>query len=104
MDGVAASTDFAKVVHPGLRPEFCRFAEWIFGPQGVGSLHLVVFGDFAYGGRKQQNNLVLCRNTADGGNSNFRIIDHEYGHEAEILNEYRDVLGVCPMEPLLEVG
>ena len=90
------------MTHSVLRPKFRRFVEWIFGPQGVRSLHLLMFGDFAHGSREPLNNLVLCRNTAGGGSGNFRIV-HEYDHVAEIYDKYSDVLGVCPIEPLLEV-
>ncbi|RYO86791.1 hypothetical protein DL764_008959 [Monosporascus ibericus] len=33
-----------------LRREFRRFVEWVFGSQGVSSLQVVAFGDFANGG------------------------------------------------------
>ena len=93
----------ANGIYLGLRSELRRFAEWIFGPQGVVSLHLVAFGDFAYDGRKPGNNLGLCRNTTGGGDSNFYIV-HEDDHFSEVFNDYSDVLGVCPMQPFLEVA
>jgi hypothetical protein len=102
-EGVAASTNRARVSHPSLRPGFRRFVEWAFGPQGVGSLRLVVFGDLAYGGRRPRNNLIICRNTADGGNSGFQIIDwNSLEGNREVLGEYRDALRACPIEPLYE--
>jgi hypothetical protein len=102
-EGVAASANRARVLHPSLRPVFRRFVEWAFGPQGVGSLRLVVFGNLAYGGRRPQDNLIICRNTANGGSSNFQIIDwNSLEGNREVLGEYRDALRACPIEPLYQ--
>ncbi|RYP74318.1 hypothetical protein DL770_007628 [Monosporascus sp. CRB-9-2] len=43
-----------------LRREFRRFAEWVFGSQGVSSLQVVAFGDFGKGGRSKF--LFKCAN------------------------------------------
>lgn len=91
------------VVEPSLRPEFRRFAEWVFGPQGVGSLQLIVVGDLAYGDRAPRHNLIIRRSITDGGISDFRVISHDnLVGELEVLGEYRDALEACPVEPLLE--
>ena len=90
--------------HPTLRPEFCQFAEWAFGPQGIGSLCLVVYGDFAYGRSRDPGLnlergkiLILCRDTSDRAKRNFRVV-REDSPQARILDEYRDALGACPIE------
>jgi hypothetical protein len=102
-EGVAASANRARVLHPSLRPVFRRFVEWAFGPQGVGSLRLVVFGNLAYGGRSPKDNLIIRRSTADGGSSNFQIIDwNSLEGNREVLGEYRDALRACPIEPLYQ--
>ncbi|KAM5357024.1 hypothetical protein ACJZ2D_016690 [Fusarium nematophilum] len=86
---------------PTLRHEFRQFAEWVFGPQGIASLDIVAFGDFAHGGRVTRNNLLLCRD-ADG-TSNFRLLD-EYGREwKEVRDKYRTAMEACPVEPLFRV-
>jgi hypothetical protein len=111
-DGVDSGRDAEEAVAidaaeaaggPRLRPEFHRFAEWVFGPQGIGSLQLLAVGDFAYSGRirsLQEETLILCRNTGDGSMSNFRINPVD-GSEAEVLHEYRDALEACPVGPFL---
>lgn len=83
-----------------LRDEFRRFVEWVFGPQGLASLQIVAFGDFAYGGRAAQNNLLFCRST--DGRSNFRLLSESGTEWEEVLDEYRNALEACPVEPLLK--
>ncbi|KAJ6437892.1 hypothetical protein O9K51_09720 [Purpureocillium lavendulum] len=56
-----------------FRDKFHDFLKWVFGPDGIRSLHMIVFGDFAYGGRIAQKNVLLCRDF--GGNKGFRVIN-----------------------------
>ncbi|KAF5537201.1 hypothetical protein FNAPI_11487 [Fusarium napiforme] len=39
---------------PLLQHDFRQFLEWAFGPQGIASLDIVAFGDFAHGDRETQ--------------------------------------------------
>ncbi|KAK8118308.1 uncharacterized protein PG998_002934 [Apiospora kogelbergensis] len=41
-----------------LRKEFVQFVVWIFGPQGVVSLQIVAFGDFAHGKFEREHNAL----------------------------------------------
>lgn len=93
-----------------LRPKFTKFAEWAFGPQGIGSLRVIAFGDFGRGGRpgrtdsEQIDQLILSRNThaaGEGKHGNFRILSHDDAEARVFLDEYRDALEALPMEPLL---
>lgn len=91
-------TDEEAVDRRLLRPAFAQFAEWIFGPKGIHSIQLVVFGDYAHG-VKHPGNFILCRNMDDGIATHFRIIGKDHP-EADVLNQYRDALEPCPMRPL----
>ncbi|KAG8405735.1 hypothetical protein J3458_021673 [Metarhizium acridum] len=82
-----------------MRNEFCRFAEWVFGPYGISSLRIMAFGDFAYGGRSITNNFLFGRNTE--GNSHFRLLSEYEPEWKNIRDEYRHALGACPVEALL---
>lgn len=62
----------------GLRDKFRRFAEWAFGPQGLASLEVIAYGDFAYDGRAGTRNLLLCRSTK--GRGNFQLLT-EYNNK-----------------------
>ncbi|KAF5698704.1 AAA family ATPase [Fusarium mundagurra] len=83
---------------PPLQPEFRQFLEWIFGPQGIASLDIVAFGDFAHGGRESTYNLLLSRST--DATSNFRVLDKYRRECEEVRDKYRDALEACPVEPL----
>ncbi|KAF5624740.1 AAA family [Fusarium sp. NRRL 25303] len=68
-----AADDNGGCLEPRLQPEFRQFLEWAFGPQGIASLDIVAFGDFAHGGRETWYNLLLCRST--NGMGNFRFLN-----------------------------
>ncbi|KAH6845437.1 hypothetical protein B0I37DRAFT_380127 [Chaetomium sp. MPI-CAGE-AT-0009] len=95
ISGRCAETAAAGVFRPGLRLHFRQFAEWVFGPQGVGSLQFLVQGDYSYGGRKLDNRLILCRDAAAGRKSNFRILARRETDVAH-LDKYRAALRACP--------
>ncbi|KAK7755480.1 hypothetical protein SLS62_002410 [Diatrype stigma] len=80
-----------------LRKEFRQFIEWAFGPQGVSSLQIVAYGDFAYGGRDPYQNIVLCRSSDE--RMHYRILSP---YEAmAVLEEHRAMLEALPMAPIL---
>ena len=84
---------------PELLPELRGFASWAFGPHGIPSLQMIALGDYAHGGRATWNNFLLCRCTEEG--KRFRYIANHEPAAKEILEEYRDMLEACPIEPLL---
>ncbi|KAF5597544.1 AAA family ATPase [Fusarium pseudoanthophilum] len=85
---------------PPLDHEFRQFVEWAFGPQGIASLDIVAFGDFAHGGRETRNNLLLSR--SNDATSKFQILD-PYGRDfEEVRDKYRDAMEACPVEPLFK--
>jgi hypothetical protein len=83
---------------PELRNDFRHFAEWAFGPDGIPSLDIIAFGDFAYGGRENGHNVLLGRNTS--GTSNFRMLDAKTGEWKDALDKYHVAMGACPVTHL----
>lgn len=83
-----------------LRPDLCRLAEWAFGPRGVASLQIIAYGDFAYGGRGDSQNLCLCKGTDEG--KRFQLIAVSDPAWKDVQHKYRNVLEACPAEPLFE--
>lgn len=81
-----------------LRKEFRQFAEWAFGAQGVSSLQVVAYGDFAYGGRKAHRNIVLCRSLDE--RKHYRIL--RPSEAMAVLDEHRDMLEALPTAPILD--
>jgi hypothetical protein len=83
-----------------LRRTFREFLDWIFGPQGIPSLHVVAFGDFSYPCRdiKSVNNLLFCTD----GNGNIRLLKEHSLRWKEIQNEYRAALQSCPIIEMYE--
>lgn len=83
-----------------LRDKFRHFAEWIFGPQGIKSLRVVAFGDFAHGGQRPQDNVILCKST--GGKESFQLLGKHEAQWLDVLEEYRNALEACPAEGILD--
>lgn len=106
----ASSSDNASVIYPlRLNEQLRRLAEWAFGPDGIPSLKVIACGDYAYGGRPSQKtdsvDVILCR-PKPGSQEGFRILtrfDDECREEREeIIDDYRDFLGACPVDPFFE--
>ncbi|KAJ4328089.1 hypothetical protein N0V84_001457 [Fusarium piperis] len=84
--------------NPRLRSGFRHFAEWAFGPEGISSLDIIAYGDFAYGGRRVDGNVLLGRQT--GGTSHFRVLNEKAGEWKDALDKYHVAMGTCPAEHL----
>jgi hypothetical protein len=82
----------------GLRSQFLDFIEWAFSPQGLTSLQFVVFGDFAYGGRKSWTQVCFCRNDTTGG---YVMISRRDARWKQMVRCYSDVLEACPSDTLI---
>lgn len=89
---------------PKLKRKFQDFAQWAFGPYGLPSLRIIAFGDFSYGGRYHQHNVLLCRNTSPSwsGDKNFRHLTEEDHSLWDLLKTYSDVLEACPTGNLFD--
>jgi hypothetical protein len=84
-----------------FRPEFHRFADWIFGPDGIASVQIVVYGDFAYSRHDHPSNVALRRYA--GERMKFEIITPSTPEWNETLSGYYDALGACPTEPFIDL-
>ncbi|KAJ3519580.1 hypothetical protein NM208_g14074 [Fusarium decemcellulare] len=100
--GKATHEDTWASLPLGLRYEFRPVAKWAFGRQGLASLKLIIFGDFAYECRNGRHNFMLCRSS--DGQSNFRCLARESYEWKAVVEEYRNLLESCPSEPLLKMG
>ncbi|RWA06614.1 hypothetical protein EKO27_g8502 [Xylaria grammica] len=78
----------------GLRSCFRQFLEWVFGLNGLPSLQVVVFGDFAMSDVRYT--VIACRDTNES--TSFQIISPSHPKMRTILSEYRDVLRACPSD------
>lgn len=52
----------------GLQIPCRKFLEWAFGPNGLRSLDVVAFGDFAISDGTDKHNIVACRDVNEGRN------------------------------------
>ncbi|KAF4458632.1 Alcohol acetyltransferase [Fusarium albosuccineum] len=86
----------------GLRYEFSPLAKWAFGRQGLASLELIVFGDFAHDSRNGWYNFMLCRSS--DGPRNFRCLAKESYEWRAVVEEYRSLLESCPRRRASKAG
>ncbi|KAM0256121.1 hypothetical protein ACHAQJ_005208 [Trichoderma viride] len=84
---------------PKLRKKFRPFVDWAFGPEGIASLQMIIFGDFAYGGRAGAENNCLYGRCTDG-TSNYRIVGRYETAWKEVRDTYHNAIEACPSEPL----
>ena len=79
------------------------FLQQVFGPQGVLSLRVLVFGDFPYDGRYDRYCKLLCRSgTAEQMGQGFepRFYREMTERDRDLLNlleEHNSLITACPM-------
>ncbi|VUC37058.1 unnamed protein product [Clonostachys rosea] len=83
-----------------VQTEFLDSVRWAFGPEGINSLDILAFGDFSYGCREPQNNLVFSRNRT-GNEWSFSLIHVDDEEWQDVLDEYGDAIEACPTDRLL---
>ncbi|KAK8135120.1 hypothetical protein PG984_007132 [Apiospora sp. TS-2023a] len=66
-----------------------KFLQWVFGPRGVRSLCLFLYGDFSFNGRFKDDCRIICRNETTDEEVGEQ--DAETGREPEHRVYYRDV-------------
>ncbi|PVH92988.1 hypothetical protein DM02DRAFT_542422, partial [Periconia macrospinosa] len=78
-------------------------AQWAFGPKGLPSLEVIVYGDFSYEGRYAHSNVFLCRNAGlhqtqeqDMACKTFRHFSRGDRRQRDLLNKYSSALAACP--------
>ncbi|KAK8093393.1 hypothetical protein PG997_000078 [Apiospora hydei] len=84
-----------KADHGQLPADLHEFLQWVFGPQGIRSLRLFLYGDFSFNGRFKDECKMMCRNetlesqqTAAGQGVGPRL------HYREVTKDDRDILNL----------
>jgi hypothetical protein len=91
-------------------PELLKFADWVFGPEGLPELEILAYGDFSYRGR--QPNTLLCRSQdlkqimagtkiISISKSQYRQVIKKDVRLWEMVQENFDLLEACPENYLL---
>ncbi|KAH6972917.1 hypothetical protein BKA56DRAFT_593007 [Ilyonectria sp. MPI-CAGE-AT-0026] len=100
---------------PMIGNAFIDFAQWVFGPTGICSLRLLVYGDFSYEGRFGNATLLLCRRDSSRGTEDsadeeasqvLRFREVKEGEDAELWGLFereKHVLTACPCDSLFHV-
>ncbi|KAK8078644.1 hypothetical protein PG996_004814 [Apiospora saccharicola] len=96
-----------------FRLDLHRFLQWVFGPCGIGSLQLFVYGDFSHGDRYRQHWKMMCRNErpkAGAGNAEpmfYREVTEEDQGLLSLLEEHEGLVSAlandalfCTMPPV----
>ena len=76
--------------------ELYTFVLWIFGDDHLPNLQVLAFGDFSYGNRYYERNILLCKQDPKEGGLNFRVMGKEEicGFEDRGLLNF-DFLSAC---------
>ncbi|KAF4957892.1 hypothetical protein FGADI_2721 [Fusarium gaditjirri] len=86
---------------PPLQQSFRDFANWVFGPAGVGSLEYIVAGDLSHGNRYAANNALVCR--VVGAERRYRVVSQELGGPEwrDAKGRFGSALAACPVENIV---
>jgi hypothetical protein len=81
-------------------------AQWAFGPQGLPSLEVIVYGDFSHQGRYAQSHVYLCRHAGlhqdyeqDMAGQTFRHFSRDDWRQNDELQRFSNMLAACPTSP-----
>lgn len=89
-------------------PAVKRFANWVFGPDGLTALEILAYGDFSFQGR--QPNLLFCRSqdmvvdeddAATSPGPKFHTLTAQDTRLWDVVQENLDFLEACPEDYLL---
>lgn len=93
-----------ETLEDALQDSFRVLLDWAFGPDGIASLDLVAFGDFAQGRNNLYlHNLFVCRTKSSADNYGlpyqvFDARDRQHEHEwAAIVRPHWSFLEACPV-------
>ncbi|KAK8135117.1 hypothetical protein PG984_007129 [Apiospora sp. TS-2023a] len=87
-----------------LRLELHNFLQWVFGPGGIRSLQLFVYGDFSHEGRYRQYCKMMCRNerreavAEDAEVMFYREAMEEDRGPLSLLEEHKDLVFALPSD------
>ncbi|KAJ6436229.1 hypothetical protein O9K51_11212 [Purpureocillium lavendulum] len=93
------------VIATVLNHYFCEFADWVFGADGIASLHLLAYGDFSCQGRFLEDCFMLRRRALAAGDGRpymFYFPESERDPDLEdILARHAGFLEACPTDTIL---
>lgn len=101
---VLRSTSYYQtLVSEGL----AEFANWAFGPRGIQSLRLILFGDFCWHGEYKHTHVLLERASEltrpeSHRDMYFRIMRTDAEPLLGFSDKYKDAMEACPSTPLLD--
>ncbi|KAH7067917.1 hypothetical protein FB567DRAFT_541451 [Paraphoma chrysanthemicola] len=91
-----------------LKRSFQDLAQWAFGSEGLLSLEVIALGDFSYGGRYAETQLVFVRNAGQGeckhcvNGITFRQILPVDSRQKDLIENWDDFLAACPSTRILD--
>jgi hypothetical protein len=81
-------------------------AQWAFGPQGLPSLEVIVYGDFSPMVRYAQSQVYLCRHAGlqqdceqDMAGQTYRHFSRDDWWQRDQLRRFSNMLAACPTSP-----
>jgi hypothetical protein len=77
--------------------EVYDFAQWEFSADGLPRLQVLAWGDFSYGGRYSELNLLFCRFA-----SGYKALTPSDVISWNIVQENMDMLAACPFDDILK--
>ncbi|PVH94481.1 hypothetical protein DM02DRAFT_676170 [Periconia macrospinosa] len=84
------------------------FAQWAFGPEGLPSLKVIVYGDFSFQGRYAETHVFLYRNAELHQMQEQCDACETYHHfsrgdwQKDLLDKYSSSLAACPFGHLMQ--
>lgn len=86
------------------KEELYAFAEWAFGPDGIPSLEVLAYGDFAFPEMCRDANALLCR-TVNGqsSSSSFQLLEDDNKALWEWTQSHMDALRACAFRAVVDV-
>jgi hypothetical protein len=95
--------DFLRVL-PAVR----RFANWVFGPDGIPALDILAYGDFSFQGRqpnvlfgRPQDMIADEEGAASSPGPKFHVVTPQDTRLWDLVQDNLDFLEACPEDYLL---
>lgn len=79
-----------------FKEELYAFADWAFGPDGIASLEVIAYGDFAFPEMCRDRNALLCRAVSGQSSSlSFQVLEEDNKALWEWMQSHMDALSAC---------
>ena len=88
----------------GVDLKLLKFAEWAFSSEGMPKLEIIAFGDFSWGRKCVEGDVLLCRAAVKDVwvEWTFRRVIKKDWQLHDLIKQHADMLSACPWEPILE--